>query len=74
MNRFVKASVIYDARSDEWYAEVVKEFANENGGGTQVFREYGGKYIHAALDVLRGMVTAFTRQTYRYLATALQAL
>jgi len=40
-----------------WLVEVTKEFAPENGGGSEVFREHGGTEIHHALDVARSMVT-----------------
>jgi hypothetical protein len=36
---------------------VTKEFAEEHGGGSQVFIEQGGASWHHALDVARGMVT-----------------
>lgn len=40
-----------------WEVTVTKEFAPENGGGTQDFKETAGRQIHVALDVARGMVT-----------------
>lgn len=55
-NRIVQVTLTLQA-DDAWSVEVLKEFAPEHGGGTQVFREPGSASIHRALDVAREMVT-----------------
>ena len=40
-----------------WHVAVLKEFAPEYGGGTQVFTDTAYGSIHNAVDTLRGMVT-----------------
>lgn len=60
MNRIIKVelSLTPDGRIQ---VDVTKEFAPENGGGTQVFTESTHPSArpnwHGALDVARGMVT-----------------
>lgn len=56
-NRIVHASIDLNMHTGHWTAGVLKEFAPEHGGGTQAFKEECGASMHAALDVLRGMVT-----------------
>ena len=55
-NRIVQVTLTLGA-DEAWSVEVLKEFAPEHGGGTQVFREPGSASIHRALDVAREMVT-----------------
>ena len=54
-NRIIKVEItITDA--GRFVVAVTKEFEEQYGGGTQVFREDAG-HLHHALDVARGMVT-----------------
>lgn len=55
MNRIIEVKLTLQSAS--WIIEVTKEFAPENGGGTDVFREYGGNEIHEALRHAACMVT-----------------
>jgi hypothetical protein len=55
-NRIVEVR-LFLGDGDTWTVAVTKEFAEEYGGGSQVFREFGGTHIHRAMDVAREMVT-----------------
>ena len=58
MNRIVEVKLtLADGDGGDWIVDVTKEFAPENGGGSERLREYGGRDLHHALDVARGMVT-----------------
>jgi hypothetical protein len=55
-NRIIKVEIEINGEGF-FEVNVTKEFAPEYGGGTQVFWEMGGRSLHHALDVARGMVT-----------------
>jgi hypothetical protein len=54
-NRIIKVEI--HMIGEDFVVDVTKEFEEKYGGGTQVFREFGGTSLHRALDVARGMVT-----------------
>lgn len=54
-NRIIKVEI--HMVGEDYVVETTKEFEDQYGGGTQVFRESGGRSLHYALDVARGMVT-----------------
>ncbi|HXA24420.1 MAG TPA: hypothetical protein VNW90_19205 [Acetobacteraceae bacterium] len=54
-NRIIKVEI--HMIGEDFVVDVTKEFEEQYGGGTQVFRELGGRSLHHALDVARGMVT-----------------
>jgi hypothetical protein len=56
MNRIIEVKLTLTP-SDLWHIEVTKAFAPENGGGVQVFREWGTREIHRALEIAKEMVT-----------------
>jgi hypothetical protein len=54
-NRIIKVEI--HLIGEDFVVDVTKEFEAKYGGGSQVFRELGGRSLHYALDVARGMVT-----------------
>jgi hypothetical protein len=56
MNRIIEVKLSLMI-GDHWLVSVTKEFAPENGGGSQVFREWAGTNVHRALEIAKGMVT-----------------
>lgn len=56
-NQIVEVRLTLNKETGKWAVAVTKEFAPDNGGGSQVFIEDGGVGVHYALDTARGMVT-----------------
>lgn len=54
-NRIIKVEI--SMVGEDYLVAVTKEFEAKYGGGEEVFREFGGRSLHRALDVARGMVT-----------------
>lgn len=55
MNRITEVKLAL--HPEGWQIEVTKEFAPEYGGGSQVFKQWGGEEIHEALRRAAYMVT-----------------